>query len=259
MNNIELKEGVTIAPFMQDVIKEVARKHPDWILSSLAVEEARKFTVFHKNDTDTSKPLGHINEDYKYVRGERCKLFTIDNWRITQMRQRGSTIQTSKPKEALKAVEKYFYPLTNQEYTEQAFREAYHLVQRETNDARHTLDRSIRALHQPMMAFAHKHWDEFVSMLSSNERTEALSLLQHQQLANEAKELYQAIDSKKCLTVYLTNGKYTVQQGEVLQDYESDTLPEHIRTKVGLLKLVENRQVVAEVGVRVDNLYVVRP
>ena len=257
MNNIELKEGVTIAPFMQDVIKEVARKHPDWILSSLAVEEARKFTVFHKSDT--SNPLGHINEDYKYVRGERQRFYLLENWRINEMRQRGSGIQTTKPKEALKAVEKYFYPLTNQEYTDKAFREAHHLVQRETSDTRHTLDRSIRALHQPMMTFAHKHWDEFISMLSGDERTEALSLLQHQQLANEAKALYQAIDSKKCLTVYLTNGKYTVQQGEVLQDYESDTLPEHIRTKVGLLKLVENKQVVAEVGVRVDNLYVVRP
>jgi hypothetical protein len=242
---------------MEDVIKEIARRHPDWIFSSLGIEEARKFTVFHKSDT--SNPLGYINEDYKYVRGERCRLFTIDNWRITQMRQRGSNIQTSKPKEALKAVEKYFFPLTDQEHTEQAFKEAYQLAQREANDARHTLDRSVRALHQPMMTFAHERWDEFVSMLSGDERIEALSLLKHQQLANEAKALYREIDSKKCLTVYLTNGKYTVQQGEVLQDYESDTLPEHIKTKVGLLKLVENKQVVAEVGVRVDNLYVIRP
>ena len=257
MSNIQLKEGAKIAPFMEDVIKEIARRHPDWILSSLGIEEARKFTVFHKSDT--SNPLGYINEDYKYVRGERCRLFTIDNWRITEMRQRGSTIQTSKPKEALKAVEKYFYPLTNQEYTDKAFREAHHLIQRETSDTRHTLDRSIRALHQPMMTFAHKHWDEFVSMLSGDERTEALSLLQHQQLANAVRALYKEVDDKKCLTVYLTNGKYTVQQGEVLQEYESDTLPEHIKTKVGLLKLVENKQVVAEVGVRVDNLYVVRP
>ena len=257
MNNIELKEGAKISPFIEDVVKEVARRHPDWILSSLAVEEARKFTVFHKNDT--SNPLGHINEDYKYTRGDRHKLYTIDNWRITQMRQRGSNIQTSKPKEALKAVEKYFYPLTNQEYTVQAFKEAHHLVQKETSDARHALDRSLRALHQPMMTFAHKHWDEFVSMLSGDERKEALSLLQHQQLVNATKALYKEIDSRNCLTVYLTNGKYTVQQGEVLQDYESDTLPQHIKTKVGLLKLVENKQVVPEVGVRVDDLYVIRP
>lgn len=96
-------------------------------------------------------------------------------------------------------------------------------------------------------------------MLTADERTEALSLLQHQQLVNAAKALYHELDTKKCLTVYLTNGKYTVQQGEVLQEYVSETLPEHIKTKVGLLKLVENRQVVPEVGVRVDNLYVIRP
>lgn len=257
MNNIELKFAEKITPFMEDVIKEVARRHPDWILSSLNHEEARKFTVFHKNDT--SNPLGYINEDYKYVRGERCRLFTIDNWRITEMRQRGSNIQTSKPKEALKAVEKYFFPLTSQEYTEQAFRHAHQLVYRESTDTRGALESSIRKLHQPMMTFAHKHWDQFISMLDERDRNIAYDLLKQQQLSNEAKALYSEVDSRKCLTVLLTNGKYTVQQGEVLQDYESDTLPEHIKTKVGLLKLVENKQVVAEVGVRVDNLYVIRP
>ena len=257
MTNIELKEGAVLAPFMEDVIKEIARKHPDWILSSTGIEEARKFTVYHKSDT--SNPLGYINEDYKYVRGERCRLFTIDNWRIAEMRQRGSRIETSKPKEALKAVEKYFYPLTVQEYTDQAFRHAHHLIHSELSNTQSTLSNTMRKLHQPMITFAHKHWDTFLNMLTADERTEALSLLQHQQLVNAAKALYTELDTKKCLTVYLTNGKYTVQQGEVLQEYVSETLPEHIKTKVGLLKLVENRQVVPEVGVRVDNLYVIRP
>lgn len=257
MNNIELKEGATIAPFMQDVIKEIARKHPDWTISSLSTEEARKFTVYHKSDT--SNPLGHINEDYKYVRGERCRLFTIDNWRITEMRQRGSRIETSKPKEALKAVEKYFYPLTTQEYTEQAFRHAHQLIYREATETRGELESSIRKLHQPMMTFVHAHWDTFLSAVDDKTQGEALNLLKHQQLSNEAKALYKEVDDRKCLTVLLTNGKYTVQQGEVLQEYVSETLPEHIKTKVGLLKLVENRQVVPEVGVRVDDLYVIRP
>jgi hypothetical protein len=257
VDNIELKQGATISPFIKDVIMEIARKHPDWILSSTGIEEARKFTVYHKSDT--SNPLGYINEDYKYVRGERCKLFTIDNWRIAEMRQRGSRIETSKPKEALKAVEKYFYPLTTQEYTNQGFQHACHIVHSHVSNARHTLDASVRKLHQPMMTFAHKHWDTFLSTLDDNERSEALNLLKHQQLSNEAKALYTDVDSKKCLTVLLTNGKYTVQQGEVLQDYESDTLPEHIKTKVGLLKLVEEKEVIPEVGVRVGNLYVVRP
>jgi hypothetical protein len=257
MNNIELKEGATIAPFMEDVIKEIARKHPDWILSSTGIEEARKFTVYHKNDT--SNPLGYINEDYKYVRGERRKLFTLDNWRITEMRQRGSRIETSKPKEALKAIEKYFFPLTDKEYSDQAFRHAHQLVYRESTETRGALESSIRKLHQPMMTFVHAHWDTFLSAVDDKTRGEALNLLKHQQLSNEAKALYSEVDSRKCLTVLLTNGKYTVQQGEVLQEYVSETLPEHIKTKVGLLKLVENRQVVAEVGVRVDNLYVVRP
>jgi hypothetical protein len=256
MNNIQLKEGATISPFIKDVIMEIARKHPDWTISSSATEEASRFTVFYKDSKDII--LGHIHEDYKYAKGNRQKLFSIDNWRISEMRQRGQGIQTSKPKEALKAVEKYFFPLTDEEYTDQAFRHAHQLVYRESTETRGALESSIRKLHQPMMTFAHKHWDEFLSMLDERDRNIAYDLLKQQQLSNEAKALYSEVDSRKCLTVLLTNGKYTVQQGEVLQDYESDTLPEHIKTKVGLLKLVENREVVPEVGVRVDNLYVVR-
>lgn len=258
MTNILLKNGAKLSPFIEDVIKEIARKHPDWVISSKASEEARNFTVYYKQCSEKTV-LGQINEEVHYTRGERLKRYCIENWRISEMRQRGSGIQTSKPKEALKAVEKYFYPLTDQEYTEQAFRHAHHLVYVETTNARHELDASIRNLHQPMMTFAHKHWDTFLSTLDDKTKGEALNLLKHQQLANAAKALFKEVDSRKCLTVYLTNGKYVVQQGEVLQDYESETLPEHIKTKVGLLKLVEEKQVIPEVGVRVDNLYVIRP
>lgn len=257
MNNINLKHDVKISPFMKDVIMEIARKHPDWVLSSLSHEEARRFTVYYKGDTNIV--LGHINEEYKYIRGERQKLYLIENWRISDVRQRGSGVQTTKPKEALKAVEKYFYPLTDQEYTEQAFRHAEHLVYVEANNARGELESSIRHLHQPMMTFVHEHWDAFLNAVDDNTRGEALNLLKHQQLSNAAKAFYKEVDDKKCLTVHLSDGKYTVQQGEVLQEYVSETLPEHIKTKVGLLKLVEDKQVVPEVGVRVDNLYVIRP
>ena len=75
MNNINLKEGVKISPFMEDVIKEVARRHPDWVISSSAPEEARRFTMYHKDNTNLV--LGHINEDYKYSNGERRRLFLI--------------------------------------------------------------------------------------------------------------------------------------------------------------------------------------
>jgi hypothetical protein len=236
---------------------EVARKHPDWTIASSAHEEARKFTVYYK--TDMSIVLGHIKEESKYVRGVRHTVFLVENWRISEARQRGRGVQTAKPKEALKAIEKYFYPLTDEECISSSFQHAQHIVHAVAIDAVHLLNSSIRKLHQPMMTFTHTKWEEFISTLDDNERGEALNLLQHQQLSNTVKDLCAELDSRKCLTVYLSDGKYTVRQGEVLQDYVSDTLPEHIKTKVGLLKLVEEREVIPEVGIRVDNLYVIRP
>ena len=257
MDNIHLKPNAKISPFLEDVIKEIARKHPDWVIASGAPEEARRFTVYYKGDT--SRALGDINEDYKYTNGERRRLFVIDNWRIAEVRQRGSGVQTSKPKEALKAVDKYFYPLTDKEYIDMAFKHAHHLIYAHAAETRGTVEASIRRMHQPMMTFAHKHWDKFLDSLDVKEKEQALDLLKHQQLSNAAKALYKDVDDRKSLTVFLSDGKYTVQQGEVMQDYESDTLPEFIKVKVGLLKLVEEKDVVPEVGVRVGNVYVIRP
>jgi len=255
VSNIQLKEGAKLSQFLENVIMETARKHPDWVFTSNSVEEARKIRVTYKGKQE----LGFISVERKYVRGESTQIFSVDNWRIVEMRQRGSAIQTSKPKEALKAIEKYFFPLTDAEHIDKAFKHAYHLIHSELSTARHMLDKDIRNMQQPMMTFANNRWDEFLSGLSVEDRGRALDLLKHQQLYNSARALFQDIDHKKCLTVYLSDGKYTVQQGEVLQDYESDTLPEHIKTKVGLLKLVEEKEVIPEVGVRVGNLYVVRP
>jgi len=255
MNNIELKEGAKLSPFLKNVIFETARKHPDWTFRSGAPEVTQKITVLEKDGTTQ---LGVISMEKKYVRGDAHFVFVIDNWRINEMRQRGSGIQTAKPKEALKAIEKYFYPLTDPEQIHDSFKHAYHLVHSEASNAQRNVDASIRALYEPTLAYARSRWEDFISTLNEKERMEALNLLKHQQLCNEAKALFSDVDSKNRLTVFLTNGKYVVQQGEVLQEYESDTLPEHIKTKVGMLKLVEEKQVIPEIGVRVGKLYVIK-
>jgi hypothetical protein len=255
MNNIQLKPNAKITPYLENVIIETARKHPDWTFVSNAPEEAYRITVYDKNNS----VLGNIKAERKYVRGEAHKVFLIENWRISESRQRGSGIQTSKPKEALKAIEKYFYPHTNKEKIKELSRAAEHIIHSVASDARMQLEASIRTLHQPMLNFTRTNWDKFMDSLPETIQAEALQLIKNQETKHATTKLYDATVNKKCLTVFLTNGIYTVQDGEVTQEYESESLPEHIKTKVGMLKLVEEKQVVPEVGVRVENLYVIKP
>lgn len=254
MTNIQLKEGAKLIPFLEDVIKELARTNPDWTFHSNATTEARKIGI-----SCGQEGLGTISADTKYVRGERSYVFCIEGWRIDKMRQRGSGIQTSKPKEVFKAIKKYIYPLTKQEHFDRGFSEAHHIISLEYRVAVQTVSNRTYELRPAFIRFTQSRWKEFVETLDQTEKGHAMNLLEYQQKANAAKKLFDEVDNKKCLTVHLTDGKYTVQQGEVLQDYESASLPEHIRTKVGLLKLVEEKEVLPEVGVRVGNVYVIRP
>ena len=76
-------------------------------------------------------------------------------------------------------------------------------------------------------------------------------------------------DAKKDITVFIEGGKWHVNDPNTqippdtcVTTYESDSdkIPEHIRMKVGMLKLVDDHHVIQDVGLRIDaSLYRVTP
>ena len=255
MNNIELKPDVKIHSFMENLIFEVARKHPDWTISSNTTDvAARHFTVTHAN----GNMLGRIRLEQKYVRGDAVKLYSLENWRISETRQRGTSLRTSKPKEALRAIEKYFYPLTTNEIIKGGLQEAMNLVASEVYKTTAALDESHSMLYAPMMAYIENNWDRFVTTLNGAHAAEAVRLAEKQQLRDATKELHDNLVNNKNLTVAIVDDKYRVHDRGVTFEYESETLPESIKTKIGLLKLVDNKQVLPDIGIRVNNCFVIR-
>jgi len=254
MDNIKLKPDVKVHPFMENLIFEVARKHPDWTVSSNTTELARQFAVTHANGS----VLGQIRLEQKYVKGEVVKLYSLENWRISEMRQRGTGLRTSKPKEALRAIEKYFYPPTTNEIIKEGLRDARDLAGSAAYKAKAELDESRSTLYAPMMAYVENNWANFVATLNGAYAAEALRLAEKQQLQEATKELHDDITNNKNLTVVIVDGKYRVHDRGVTLEYESETLPEGIKTKIGLLKLVDNKQVLPDIGVRVNNFFVIR-
>ena len=76
-------------------------------------------------------------------------------------------------------------------------------------------------------------------------------------------------DAKKDITVFIEGGKWHVndpntqippETGVTTYEADSDKIPEHIRMKVGMLKLVDDHHVIQDVGLRIDaSLYRVTP
>ena len=73
--------------------------------------------------------------------------------------------------------------------------------------------------------------------------------------------LWQKLKSKETYIVFIEGVNYFVQRGEdPIEVKQSDELPDFMRRAIGLLKLVEDKQVVANVGIRVnETTYLVAP
>lgn len=109
---------------------------------------------------------------------------------------------------------------------------------------------------------------DMVMAQRAEEFSEFLSSLGRQELLPEYRELRMeletvdkvriAFDGKRTALVIPDDGKYIVKIGDDVQLYTADTLPEQLRGRLGLLKLVNEGQMVTNVGCRVnDTVFVV--
>jgi hypothetical protein len=66
------------------------------------------------------------------------------------------------------------------------------------------------------------------------------------------------VNAAKSTLIIVDGGKYLAQIGSDVQIWDDNTLPVELRGKLGLLKLVNNRQFVSDVGCRVeDDVFIV--
>lgn len=101
--------------------------------------------------------------------------------------------------------------------------------------------------------------EEFSKFLSSLGRQELLPEYRELRMELETVDKVRiAFEGKRTALVIPDDGKYIVKIGDDVQLYTADTLPEQLRGRLGLLKLVNDNQMVTNAGCRVsDTVFVV--
>ena len=66
------------------------------------------------------------------------------------------------------------------------------------------------------------------------------------------KKIKEAFDNGKSVVVAFDGTHYIVKSKEGIKTLSDETLPYEVRRKVGLLKLVQDGQMISDVGCRVD-------
>lgn len=262
--NIELKEhdrfgdGIkrqsTIDPFLKDLIEQLALKYPQWTFvetnaTAMAVDKvyhAHRFDVKDKREV-----LGTIDKDY-CGSGYR---YRIDNHRIEGMRERGSGMKTIHLKKAIKHVDKFFGKKNVVEKITEAKQKVQYALSQVNNEKEWRLRATWSSMESDVRSFVIGNYQMFMdSVVNKNSIAKQLEQLPTQaEEFNATQHLSKMLQADNAFIVFIDGVNYSVQKGkDPLEIKQSDELPDFIRRAVGLLKLVEDNQVVSGVGMRVN-------
>lgn len=229
-------------------LDELTKTRPQWRF--VAADAARGTT--HNILTcvriyEDSDMLGFVDVEWK---GRSYKL-RVENDRINAKRERGNGYFTENTAKAALAIRKNFFKAADDERLNKARSLAVSVVYDQTNKKRHIRQNSADAVFQDLRKFAdsrlldylefsgkHKEHDKYLADKAEHEVT-----VDVQKALDKNNSILIVLDGTRCLMKDDKEGVTILNDGE---------MPYDIRMKLGLLKLVQDKQMVSNVGCRVD-------
>jgi hypothetical protein len=258
------KEGLKLSGvygMLDPVISRLASLNPLWTFvinsSGLGTGSNRVASGFIvKLD---GEELGSIGLSYM---GQRGKVIAICNDRIGKGRQRSDSYRTVDADKAILMAKKMFGKMNPNERISKAKDAAERVVSRASwNKERE------RTLHQGNIKNEMLAWAETKgnAMFLEYLKVEAIPSLRHK--VNTSIEKVELLDTEmktiervqedfsksKTALVVKDLGKYLVKIGDKVDLYDDNTLPQDMRMKVGMLKLVADEEYLTDIGCRVTS------
>lgn len=232
---------------LYDTLYPLLSSRPTWRFVALDFYFGPSVVITGVRIFEGSEILGDVSIDYNR-RGYKVH---VKNPRITTKQVRGKGYYTEDPLRATLHIRKHFYVRDSVELLAACSVEAAAAINREYHYKSAELNEAKVAVFAKAKAFVRAMEDAYFSMFPE--------LLPAKAKRDAAYEMWSVVDSVKTAcadnkaTLVVFNGEqYLTSTGGVVTRYTHDTLPDHMRTKIGLLKLVQDKQMVSSVGCKVD-------
>ena len=248
-------DNTTINPFMFPLMKRLAQARPQWkfVTYRRSLSDTSSTMMFNVSTFDVyegSAKLGRIWKTYE----SRGDVICIDNDRMSNNRQRGSSTNTQDLNKAFKLVTKNFHGPTVAEAVADALDKTRSVVGGLADKHRRDFAFKYQHLSDFLMTYTMKNWEHMqqlaidagVSPITLDGMAEAYDT----KLATQ--EINSAISTDTGATVLIRGDEYIVVINGVTAIFDTDHLPPHIKRSVGILKMVENHNYVEGHGARVD-------
>lgn len=250
-------------PRLLPLIREAAVKFPMWKFYSggerMGINRRRDDKVYEAYRlavTDGREHLGVVS--WEYAR-EGKVVYCVENERISSKRERGRAAKTKDIAKAVKIMAKSFGAKTLEERVNEAYAECVHKLHNIHSDKGRTFTNGYSDLFRAMQEHVMTNWEQFrqIGVDKGVPVTVLDSLPEHYENYMIAKKVKKCLDDEKGVVVTIHGNDYAVRSTQDedadIKIYSTDNLPDRIKFGVGMLKLVEPRNIVANIGYKIDD------
>lgn len=192
--------------------------------------------------------LGTVSIEYK-GRNEKIK---VRNKRIDDKRERGSGYFTDDPAKAELAIRKHFFRMAEDERLLKAAEDARGVVKGENRDKSWAKNRVRNSLLEKSYDFAKKHMAMYLEEYPQLKPVHA-EYLEAREQHKVTHSVEDALDKQQAVVVVCDGTRYLTQTGREVKVFDDEDLSFDMRRKIGLLKLVQDKQMISDVGCRIDS------
>jgi hypothetical protein len=248
-----------IHPNIGDFIFQAARQFPtreficgspDYTADSLV---ATHFTVYENRED-----VGDVWWDSNSKRGV---VYCLRNKRIENQRQRGECTKTKDVNKAVKLLGKFFSPKTLTERIEEARDACDKSLSSTFRDKKDKFYTNYNFIVSNLAGYLMNDWEK--TKEAATTRGVDVELLEQTPGKYEdymiISRVYKRLQDGLGALVVINGNDYAVSRKDEMKIYSSEDLPEWIKRGVGMLKLIEPKNVIGGVGFKIsaDSFYVI--
>lgn len=251
----ELFVNSTIDP----VIQRLATLNPLWrfVADSWGYGGNGRLALTRFSVLEHGEELGKISRERK----SNNEVIHISNPRIAKTKERSSGYSTVDADKAVLKAKKMFFKLKPNERIEKASKDAESVISKQKRlkeREQYTADGVVKtAAHGFIMGTGFHLFLEHIKTCAESERNKIENAIQEKSRLDDEmmtiEKAKAAFEANKTALVIKDGGKYLVKIGDKVDLFDDNTLPDWMRSKLGMLKLVQAEQFVSDTGCRVND------
>jgi hypothetical protein len=253
------KESI-VHPFMVPLIEALQLKRPHWEFEATGMgnrgvgEHAHNVLHSSFDIFDNGDQIGRIDREYY----RDANTYAAGNHRINAKRQVGMRKKSKHLKVIVSEILKEFYPLTVDELATEKYKQAFAAMQQATYKDRRAHLNNVDLIRDSMLTYltTDNRWAEFEAAQDKPSVMQAKAA--YNTLADNARVASEIVTASHTVVIERTRDIVTKRCDEAAQSTSLDTLSDHMKTSLALLKMTDIGTIIEGAGVRTadDTFYI---